>query len=138
MIDHAAAMHSVLAVIEDSGIVWGRFDHKKSGVIAADWAVIVGGTCLLVIAILFSYWRSRRQKSVFLRNSSLQMFNELSRAHRIDRARRRLLKKLAEAGGAENACKLFVEPECFSAAKIPPSANLAAAELRQLRHELFE
>lgn len=138
MSGNSSTWRCLVAVRRDSGVVWGRFDHERPGFGTAEWAVMIGATCLLVVVAIVSYWRSKRQKIEFLRNSSSHMFGELSREHRLDRANRRLLKKLAAAQGAENASMLFVEPDCFDATKLPPALKPSASELRQLRHELFE
>ena len=128
----------LLAVRENSGIVWGRFDHGKPGVGLAEWSVILGATFLVVVVMIVSRWRAKRQKAEFLSNSSSQLFNELSRTHRLDHTNRKLMKKLAVAHGLKNAATLFVEPEYFDDAIRPQSLDTSAAELRHLRHKLFE
>jgi hypothetical protein len=88
--------------------------------------------------IAYSYWRSRRQKLEFLHNSAPRLFNEFARAHRLNRANRRVLKKLAAANGVEHAAALFVEPVYFDSNELPPALAAATDEIRQLRHELFD
>src|SRR5262245_24402886 len=100
---------TLVAVKPDSGIVWGRFDRQRPHFGNAELAVIIGATSLLVITILVSYYRSRRNKLQFLRNSSSHLFGELSAAHRLDRTNRRLIKRLAAARGQKNSAALFVE-----------------------------
>jgi uncharacterized protein (TIGR03382 family) len=129
---------SLVAVKSDSGIVWGRFDRQRPHFGSAELSVIIGATALLVVVMLVSYWRSRRRKMEFLSNSSPQLFSELSAAHRLDRANRRLIKSLAAAGGQKNAAALFVEPGYFETEKLPESEKISLDAFRQLRHELFE
>jgi hypothetical protein len=129
---------SMLAAKEESGAVWGRFDHARPGVGTPEWSLMIGATALLIIVITYSLWRSRREKLEFLSNSAPRMFNELSRAHRLDRAHKRLLKKLAAAQGHQNAAALFVEPEYFDKTKMPATLAGSTQQIRQLRHELFD
>ena len=65
------------------------------------------------------------------------LFRELCRAHRLNRSRRHLLKNLASARGLANPVLVFAKPECFDIADLPPHLKTAAAELRQLRLQLF-
>ena len=93
---------------------------------------------LLLLTLLVSFLLARRRQKEFLHNSPSRLFHELCRAHRLDLANRRRLKKLAAAENAESAAALFVEPKYFDAANIPQSLNSSANELRQLRSKLFE
>ena len=74
----------------------------------------------------------------FLRNSSSQLFSELSAAHGLDRANRRLIKRLAAANGQKNAAALFVEPGYFETEKLPATEKVSLVDFGQLRHELFD
>jgi hypothetical protein len=127
----------LVAVRKGSG-VWGRFDHGRPGVGVTEWAIIIGATVLLVVVMCISTWRAKRHKAQFLHNSKSRMFSELAAAHRLDRANRRLLKQLAAANGVVDASTLFVAPEFFETAKVPPALKGSADEIRRLRHELFE
>jgi len=129
---------TLVAVKADSGIVWGRFDRQRPRFGNAELAVIIGATSLLIITMLVSYFRSRRRKLQFLRNSSSHLFNELSAAHGLSRSNRRLIKRLAAARGQKNAAALFVEPDYFEPTKLSASEKISPDALRQLRHELFE
>jgi hypothetical protein len=129
---------TLIAVKENPGIVWGRFDHQRPRFGNAELTIIIGATSLLIIVMLVSYWRSRRRKLEFLRNSSSQLFGELAAAHRLDRSKRRLIKRLAAAHGQRNSAALFVEPDYFEPTKVPTSEKISTDALRQLRHELFE
>jgi hypothetical protein len=129
---------SLLAAREESRGVWGRFDHSRPGVGSADWSVMLGAAALLIVVVTYSIWRSRRDKREFLSNSSPKLFRELSRAHRLDRAHRKVMKKLAAASGAESAAVLFVEPEHFDNHKLPAQLASSAPRLRQLKHALFD
>ena len=131
---------SLLAAREESRGrgVWGRFDHSQPGVGSAEWSVMIGAAVLLMMTIAYSLWRSRRDKREFLFNSSPRIFNELSRAHRLDRAHQKLIRKLAVTNSVENAAAMFVEPEYFDTAKLPTALSSSASKYRQLRHELFD
>lgn len=134
----AAITIALLALRNTSDGVWGRFDHGRPGVGVTEWAVIVGATVLLVVVMCVSSWRAKRQKAQFLTDSKSRMFGELAQAHRLGRAQRRLLKRLAAAQGVSDASHLFVEPAHFDVEKVPIKLKDSASELRQLRHELFE
>jgi hypothetical protein len=129
---------ALVAVKSDSGIVWGRFDRQRPRFGSTELTLIIGATTLLVVVMFISHWRSRRRKMEFLRNSSPQLFSELSAAHRLDRANRRLIKRLATANGQKNAAALFVEPSYFETEKLPASEKISPEDFRQLRHELFD
>jgi hypothetical protein len=128
----------LLAAKEESGVVWGRFDHRRSGVGTPEWSLMFGAAALLFVVMTYSYWRSRRDKREFLSNSAPRMFNELARAHRLDRAHKRLLKKLAIANGVEHAANVFVEPEYFDRTKLVASLAGSSQRVSQLRHEIFD
>jgi hypothetical protein len=131
--------HNLLTLIAKANAgVWGRFDHERPHFGNAELAVIVGGTTLLVIVMLVSYWRSHRRKLEFLKNSRTRLFSELSAAHRLDRANRRLIKRLAAANDQKNITALFVEPSYFEPEHLPLSEKIAPDVLRHLRHELFD
>lgn len=128
----------LVAMRSTSDGVWGRFDHGKPGVGVTEWSIIIGATVLLVAVMCVSSWRAKRQKSQFLHDSKSRMFGELTDAHRLDRASRRLLKKLAAAKELRDASHLFIEPEHFEAEKLPPTLAASAGEFRRLRQGLFE
>jgi len=118
--------------------VWGRFDRQRAHFGNAELAVIIGATSLLVVTMLVSYFRSRRRKLQFLRNSPSHLFGELSTAHGLDRSNRGLIKRLAAARGQKNSAALFVEPDYFDPTKLPSSEKISPDALQQLRDELFE
>jgi hypothetical protein len=126
----------LVAARKGSG-VWGRFDHGRSGVGVAEWAIIIGATVLLVIVMWISSWRAKRHKTQFLHTSKSRMFGELAAAHRLDRASRRLLKKLAASKNLGDASTLFVEPKYFAAEKLPPALKGSASVIREIRQDLF-
>ncbi len=55
----------LLAEREDSGIVWGRFDHQRPGFGSAEWAVIVGASCLVLVVMIVTHWRAKRKRKSF-------------------------------------------------------------------------
>ena len=118
--------------------VWGRFDHGRASFGRTELILVAGATVLVASTWLFSNWITRRRNATFTSNSAPKLFRELCRAHRLPRADRRLLKKLAAARGIENAAELYVEPEHLEAAKLPPTLKSSAQDLRELRHRLFD
>ena len=138
MNNHSNKWLTLVAAKQDASVVWGRFDRQRPRFGNAELVLIIGATALLVIVMLVSYWRSRRRKLEFLRNSSSQLFGELSAAHRLDRSNRRLIKRLATVHGQKNAAAMFVEPDYFELESLPASEKVSLDALRQLRHELFD
>ena len=92
--------------------------------------VLVAGVLLWQ---LFSSWNNGRLPS----NSPRGLFRELCRAHRIDRAGRRLLKRLAVARGVSPPVLLFVRPECFTVTDLPDDLNEHAMAIVRLDEILF-
>jgi hypothetical protein len=103
-----------------------------------EWTILASLAVVVALGLLVSHWISRRRQKEFWCDSSSQLFHDLCRAHRLDRANRRLMQKLASARGVESAAELFVEPDNFDATNLPKVLDSSANELRQLRHELFE
>jgi hypothetical protein len=128
MIDLLAISFSLLAVGPP---------HRNTN-FDTEWTILASLAVILALGLLISHWISRRRQKEFWCDNSSQLFHELCRAHRLDRANRRLMQKLAAARGVKNAAQLFVEPDNFDLAKLPSELNSSAGELRQLRHELFE
>jgi hypothetical protein len=129
---------SLIGVSPDDFRVWGRFDDQRAGFGATEITIIVSATVLFLAVAISSYWRARRQRQVFWHDSSSRLFRELCRAHRLNLASKRLLKRLASAHGVESAADLFIEPEYFESANPPAALKSSADELRQLRHRLFD
>ena len=117
--------------------VWGRFDHQRPGIGTSELIVIAFVVVLLAGSLAWQMLKRRYQRE-FLYNSPSRLFGELCHAHQLDRAARRLLKRLAVARDLKNATELFVEPNHFDAASLPPALKQSAPALRQLRHKLFD
>jgi hypothetical protein len=92
---------------------------------------------LLIAALAWQFVPSRRRRE-FQCNSPARLFGELCRSHHVDRSTRRLLKQLAVVRGLNDPSVLFVEPDCFDVTSLPSSLTGSAAELRRLRHKLFD
>jgi hypothetical protein len=138
MIDSALHLLVLLASREASVTVWGRFDHHHGPMFGTFELIILGGVTLLLAATIAWQVITKRPQREFKLNSPNRLFSELCRAHRLDRANRRLLKKLAVERGLKNASLLFVEPEQFDVTNLTADLRSSAAELRQLRHKLFD
>jgi hypothetical protein len=126
----------LLAVRQEQD-VWGRFDHQRPGIGTSELCVIAFVVVMLAGSLAWQILKRRYQRE-FLYDSAAKLFSELCRAHQLDRASRRLLKQLAAARGLKNLTELFVEPNNFDAATLPPVLKSSAASLRQLRHRLFD
>ena len=101
--------------------------------------VLILGTVTLIV-ILAVIWQpvSRRRRKDFDYDSPPRLFSDLCRAHRLSWANRRLLKQLATARGLASPAVLFVEPEYFDMTNVPAALKGNVAELRTLRHTLFD
>jgi hypothetical protein len=133
---YAADWIYLLSARQDEFRVWGRFDHGRT-TFGPEQMLLSGGIVLIVAAVLVWNRFTRRAQRTFTCNSSSRLFRELCRVHRLNGAARRLLKSLAAARGLENPALVFVKPECFEPADLPPQLAASAAELRQLFQRLF-
>lgn len=106
----------------------------------AGWheVLILAAVTLLVIVTIVWQTISRRRRRDFDYDSPPRLFEELCRTHKLNWSKRRLLKHLASARGLKSPATLFVEPEFFDTTNAPPAVKASAAELRQLRHKLFD
>jgi hypothetical protein len=111
----------------------GEYFEANSG---EAWTVL-GLTALLVVGILL--WRlvASRSGDRIPSNSPRRLFRELCRAHGLDMARRRLLKRLAAARGELSPAVLFVQPECFDVDSLPHDWRDAASDIAELGERLF-
>ena len=115
---------------------WVRIAHALSWVTYE--IVILSAVTLLVIATIVWQTISIRRRRDFHYDSSARLFLDLCRVHKLNWSDRRLLKQLSASRGLKSPEALFVEPEYFDMTNIPKALRASAAELRQLRHKLFE
>ena len=123
---------------DDSHRVWGRFDHQRGGLDPTHWLIIGGALALLLVSMLVSHLRAKHGQQEFWHDSPSRLLHELSHAHRLDAAHRKLIRRLASERGAEHPADVFVEPEFFDTTNLSTAFKNTASELRQLRHQLFE
>lgn len=114
-----------------------RLDRPRAN-FDREWIFLAGLAVVLALVLLLSHWSSRRRQKEFWCDSPARMFQELCRAHRLDRTNRRLMLRLGTACKVENLAELFVEPEILDVTTLPAAMKPADTELRQLRHQLFE
>jgi hypothetical protein len=100
--------------------------------------LILSIVTLLVIVTIVWQSISRHRRRDFDYNRPARLFADLCRAHNLNWSSRRLLKHLAAARDLKCPATLFVEPEYFDMANIPPALKASASEVRQLRHRLFD
>lgn len=137
MIDGLANLCGAL-LADDSYRVWGRFDNQRSSVSQSQWLIIGVAAALLLLTMLVSHLRAKHRQREFWYDSHSRLLHELTRAHRLGQADRKLMKKLGSERRVENGCELFVEPLYFEQANLTPALKSSAGELRQLHHRLFE
>lgn len=101
--------------------------------------LIVGAIIVVIcVGLLIIDRYARSKKLARSADDPNELFQDLCRIHRLNRSSRRLLKNLAAECELEVPAVLFVEPEQFSAAKLPPEWHQRSSELDDLRKRLFE
>ena len=125
-----------LLAAQDYSDEWGRLASLFSFV-SYEVLILASVTLLVIITIV---WQtiSRRRRRDFAYDSPPRLFADLCRAHKLNWSNRRLLKHLAAARGLKCPATLFVEPDYFDMTNVPAALKPSAAELRQLRHKLFD
>ncbi len=134
---HAVQRMLLVAAWQESASVWGRFDNQRA-TFGTHEKIILGAVALLLAGTLIWQVIARRRQREFWLNSAPRLFHELCRAHHLDHASRRLLKRLAAARGVKPAAHTFVEPKYFDTTNLPPALKSSASEIRLLRHKLFD
>jgi hypothetical protein len=114
-----------------------RFAGGGSGASAAD-AVLIVAVVVLAIFAVFVLRRYAPSQDSGARDDPGQLFRELCRTHGLGGADRRLLKRLASCRGLSHAAIVFVMPQCFETAHLPPDLAEASHRLTQLRAQLFD
>lgn len=100
--------------------------------------VALGVACVVAIGVAFSLamrylaWREGRRY-----HHPHKLFAELCRAHRLDRASRKRLQRLAAAHKLADPARVFLEPERFDATQLDASFNDDRAALVALRDLIF-
>ncbi|MCA9248431.1 MAG: hypothetical protein KDA42_14995 [Planctomycetales bacterium] len=101
--------------------------------------VIIGLVLLLVTAIGLLLLKklleqSERRKGY---HHPGRLFEELIRAHKLNRRERALLRRLAAHERLDDPGRMFLEPERFDVSRIPDSLAKRRAEVFALRDRLF-
>jgi hypothetical protein len=125
-----------LLAAHDYSSEWERLSHLLD--FGLYEVLILTVVTLLVIVTIVWQTISRRRQRDFAYDRPPRLFADLCRAHKLNWSSRRLLKHLAAARGLKCPASLFVEPEFFDMTNVPPALKPSAAELRQLRHKLFD
>ena len=125
-----------LLAAHDYSSEWERLGHLLD--FGPYEVLILAAVTLLVIVTIVWQTISRRRQRDFEYDRPARLYADLCRAHKLNWSNRRLLKQLAAARGLKCPAALFVEPEYFDMTNVPPALKPSAAELRQLRHKLFD
>jgi hypothetical protein len=114
-----------------SGFRAKRETFQYSDLIA--WIIVA----TLVIAALIFLARviARREKQIF--SSPRALFRELCKAHNLDLANRRLLRRIARAAGLRQPARLFLEPQRFEPTTLPQALRSQWPAIEALRAKLF-
>jgi hypothetical protein len=104
---------------------------------AFETLLVTGIILFICIALLLTARYFRRFERLKSYDSPPELFRELCRVHRLDWPTRRLLKRLAAEWEMTSPALLFIEPERFNSARLPAEWQEKAAQLEQLRQQLF-
>jgi hypothetical protein len=98
----------------------------------------LGGLTAGMVLLLWaaSRWANRSERRRSYTHPG-RLFYELCRAHGLDASSRRLLRRLASYARLAQPAQVFVEPQRFDAAVLPPSLAAEQPRLEQLRARLF-
>ncbi|MFH1923287.1 MAG: hypothetical protein ABIP48_25780 [Planctomycetota bacterium] len=93
-------------------------------------AVVIGVVCVVVVIVnrMFRRWRL---------NSHPSLFCGLSKVHGLDSATRRLLKRVVRFHRLAQPGRVFVEPQWLDPTNLDASFQGQAAELAEIRKEVF-
>lgn len=105
---------------------------------AVETMLVTGGLVVLCLTLVFIERYFRRFERLKSYDSRPELFRELCRVHRLDWSSRRLLRRLAAEWEMTSPALLFVEPERFNAARLPPDWQPSANQLERIRQRLFE
>lgn len=108
----------------------GSVDQYK---LIAIVAIVVAFGIGLVLLWRFAKPHDRRKSY----NSPTELFRELCHKHRLDRADRRILKRLAAAWGLAGPTYLFVEPDYFDVTGLSDEWEQNAPRVSRIRQRLF-
>jgi hypothetical protein len=125
-----------LLAAQDYSPEWDRLGHWLN---AGPYEVLILAAVTLLVVMTIS-WQviSRRRRNDFDYDRPPRLFADLCRAHKLNWSNRRLLKHLAAARGLKSPACLFVEPEHFDMTNVPAALKSSAADLRRLRHKIFD
>jgi hypothetical protein len=134
--NHGILSNIQLLAAQDYSREWDRLAQLLN--VGPYEVLILAAVTLLVIVTVVWQTISRRRRRDFHYNSPQRLFADLCRVHKLNWSNRRLLKHLAAARGLKSPATLFVEPEHFDMTNVPATLKAAAADLRHLRHKLFD
>ncbi len=106
-----------------------RFQWSHVFLVLAIIAVLAVAVWLLVRYVHFRETRGFRNPR--------RLFKELCAAHGLPRGRRKLLLRLATAHQIALPAALFLEPDRFDVAQLPPSWQSQQVALEELRDAIF-
>ena len=97
------------------------------------WVVV---TVIVLAALgIISRVIARREKQAF--DTPRALFRELARAHGLDFASRRLLKRIARTAGLKQPAWVFLEPRCFEPKGLPQDLQAQWPQIEALRARIF-
>jgi len=102
-----------------------------------EWVLYLFAAVLLAIVGAIIYAHRRANELTQPCDDPGKLFQELCRAHQIDRRSKRLLKHLAECRALSQPAEVFVTPSAFEPGDLPLPLQAKASQLRELRQRLF-
>ncbi|HUG66153.1 MAG TPA: hypothetical protein VMM76_00270 [Pirellulaceae bacterium] len=113
-----------------------RFRRGGGGVAWTDLLIPIAviGVVAAIAWLVTRYVKYREQRKA---DSPHELFAELCRAHGLDRASQRLLRRLAKAHRLQSPAQLFVEPARFDLEILGKAFEARRAQTAALRSKLF-
>ena len=134
-------MKSTFAVLLADQSRWKDLGSGFRGEHAQLSATDIITTLLLVVGAAVVIWfltqamaRQDRKRS---HNSPRKLFKSLCQAHGLSRMQSRLLARMARIYDLARPAQLFLEPDRFSAARLPAVLKSERAEVEKLGKKLF-
>ena len=111
----------------------GRRARLDSGDLVIFLAILAGVVLAVYLLSRFLAYKDGRKSF----NSPRALFRALAKAHNLDRASRRLLRRVARWQRLAHPARLFLEPTRFDPSNLSPQLRERITEIQTLRDRIF-
>lgn len=118
----------------DLGRAFTRYS-KRSSSWSENWYLIVAVLGIALFWIALYFWDRYRKQIIYSDDSEKALFLELCRAHKLNRAERKILLKAVQAKSLQQPAILFVDPTVLL--QLAFSNSTDSASYTQLSKRLF-